>query len=127
MGVAHLALGNPGAPPPSGNGRLLLFELIVATDLAIGLFRIWRLRYWRQKAAAQGRIVRRSLASIEVLIPAAFLLGFPRLVGVAVGEKVSWPGFFDFVPDVALWFIASATLSLVRGAAKVVILARSAG
>jgi CubicO group peptidase (beta-lactamase class C family) len=127
MGVAHLALGNPGAPPPSGNWRLLLFELIVATDLGIGLFRIWRLRYWRQKAAARGRTVLWSLASIEILIPAAFLLGFPRLVGVAVGENVSWPGFFDFVPDVALWFIASATLSLVRGAAKVVILARSAG
>jgi CubicO group peptidase (beta-lactamase class C family) len=126
MGLAHLMLGRAGPPPPPTRRRVWLFAGVVAADLGIGLWRIGRLRLWRRKAARRSGRARWSRALIDVGIPGAFLVGFPKLLGLAVRTDVTWPGFFDFLPDVAVWFMASAGLSLARGAAKVVILAGSA-
>ena len=43
---------------------------------------------------------------------------------MVLGGKGSWSSLFDLLPDVAMWLILSATLSLMRGAAKVMILKR---
>ncbi len=37
---------------------------------------------------------------------------------------VSWFGFLDFLPDVAVWLFASLVLSLTRGLSKIVMLGR---
>jgi hypothetical protein len=38
--------------------------------------------------------------------------------------RITWPGFLDAIPDIALWLFLSASLSLARGLAKVAFLAR---
>jgi CubicO group peptidase (beta-lactamase class C family) len=123
-GLAHLMLGNAGPPPPASNRRAVLFATVVATDLGIGLWRVSRLRLWKQKAGRRSRRARWWRASLDAALPAVFLMGFPKLLGLAVRTDVTWAGFFDFVPDVAAWLLASGGLSLVRGAAKVVMVAR---
>jgi len=122
VGVAHLMLGRPGPPPPPVRWRVRVFVLLVAADLGIGLLRLGRLRRWRTGVLRRHRATSWALALIDALPPAAFLLLFPTLLGRMVGVDVTWPGFFDFLPDVAIWFLASAALSLTRGLAKVTML-----
>jgi CubicO group peptidase (beta-lactamase class C family) len=126
MGVAHLMLGRAGPPPPPGRFRAGVFLLVVGIDLGIGVFRLWRLPRWRDKALTRSRGARWSRASLDALLPGAFLAFFPALLGRVVGAEVTWLGFFDFLPDVAIWFVASAALGLTRGVAKAMILAAGA-
>jgi CubicO group peptidase (beta-lactamase class C family) len=125
MSLAHAMLGRSGPPPRHQTWRTRLFALVVALDLGIGLLRIGRLPRWRRKAAGRSRAALWSRALVDVALPGAFLVGFPKLLGPVVRADVTWPGFFDFLPDLALWLAASATLSLARGAGKVAILARA--
>jgi hypothetical protein len=52
-------------------------------------------------------------------------VGVPMLLSSMARVDVTWLGFLDFIPDVAAWLLASASLSLIRGVAKVVILVRT--
>jgi CubicO group peptidase (beta-lactamase class C family) len=123
-GLAKILLGTRPAPPPPLRWRVLLFVLIVATDIGIGLLRLWRLPRWREKARRQAPWRCWSLALLTTAIAGGFLVAVPALLSAVARTNVTWLGFLDFIPDVAAWLLASATLSLVRGMARVVILAR---
>jgi CubicO group peptidase (beta-lactamase class C family) len=102
MGVAHLMLGT--APPPES-----------------GLPR------WSRQGALRGRVSRWSRALVGLGLPLGFLLCFPLVLGLVLRVKTSWSGLFDFLPDVVMWLVLSATLRLLRGLALVAIVSRLAG
>jgi CubicO group peptidase (beta-lactamase class C family) len=123
IGLASLMIGHSLSPQSSMEWVFPVFALIVAADLGINLLRLWRLPRWGRKVAKRSRVVRWLCVLIDVVIPLA-VLGFPLLLGPALGGKSGWSSLFDLLPDVAMWLILSATLSLIRGAAKVMILTR---
>jgi CubicO group peptidase (beta-lactamase class C family) len=125
VGLAKITLGARPPPPPPVRWRVLLFALVVGVDIAIGLLRLWRLPRWKERAKRQPPRVRWSLALATAAVPGAFLLAVPAFLSSVARTSVTWPGFLDFIPDVASWLLASATISLARGLARVVILARS--
>ena len=85
------------------------------------------LRRWKRTVSGRRRLERWSRALVDVALPLVFLLGFPRLVGLLVRTDVTWAGLLVFpVPEAALWLIASALLTLVRGVGKTILLARPA-
>jgi CubicO group peptidase (beta-lactamase class C family) len=124
LGLARQVAGMPEPPAPRPRWRVWLFIGVVAVDLGIGLLRILRLRRWKEKAARRSPRARWVRALLDASLPMAFLVGFPSLLGAMARADVTWMGFLDFIPDLAAWLAASATLSLVRGSLKLAILTR---
>ncbi len=124
MGLARLLVGIHPPPTPLVRWRVWLFALVVIGDIGVGLFRLGRLPRWREKAKRRPPALRWSLALLDALIPAAFLVGLPIFLGSMARVHVNWLGFLQFIPDVAAWLLVTASLSLARGVAKVVILTR---
>ncbi len=123
-GLAELMVGGRPLPLPAVRWRVLLFALVVLVDLGFGVFRIRRLPRWRAKTARRSRALNWWLALPDCVLPAAFLVGLPLLLSSMARVRITWPGFLDGIPDVALWLLLSACLSLARGLAKVAFLAR---
>ena len=58
------------------------------------------------------------------MIPMVVLLGLPMAASLILGERGDWRQAFDLLPDVTIWLWISMILSLVRGVARIVIIAR---
>ncbi len=124
VGLAKVTLGARPPPPPPVRWRVLLFALVVGVDVGMGLLRLWRLPRWKERAKRQPPWMRWSLALATTAVAGAFLLAVPVFLSSVARTGVTWLGFLDFVPDVAAWLLATATISLARGVARIVILAR---
>ena len=93
---------------------------VAALIVAVGAWRLWRLRGWRQQRA--GRLWRAALGVAGPFTPAALTLLVPTLVTRFSGRVFSWRVLFLAVPDLlgCLWLAAATGLAL--GTARAVTL-----
>jgi CubicO group peptidase (beta-lactamase class C family) len=115
-----------GRPPKSSllTWVVLLLMVVAGTDLVFGLFRLGRLFKRAGQIARQPRRWQWLKALLNLVIPLVVLLGLPAAANLFFGEKGDWRQAFDLLPDVTIWLWASMTLSLTRGVARIVIIAR---
>ncbi len=127
-GMAQLLNGKAPAQPSSLAWVGLLLAAMVAVDLLNHLRLFWQLPRWAARAkAAQRRWVGWLKAMLNVAIPAALLVWLPSLIGTAIDGSAGtgWPDLAGLLPDVTGWLLLTLGLGLVRGLAKMAIMART--
>jgi CubicO group peptidase (beta-lactamase class C family) len=99
---------------------------VMALDLGTGVFRTWRLPLWAHRTARRRPAVRWLRALADLLVAPAIVIGVP-LVATAIGGGGTWLDAYGLLPDVTAWVLLGSALTLVRGLAKVTIVARQMG
>jgi CubicO group peptidase (beta-lactamase class C family) len=127
-GMAQLLNGKAPAQPSAPAWAGLVLAAVVAVDLLNHLRLFWQLPRWAAKAKAAGR---RRMGWLKVLlnvaIPSALLVWLPSLIGTAIDGSAGtgWPEMAGLLPDVTGWLLLTLGLGLVRGLAKLAIMART--
>lgn len=121
-GLARLLAGQePQATGLSLSTFYLIIEVILAL-ISIGvLWSVLRLRHWRKQF--EQRLRRRPLRLgwrlfLELILPVAFLLGFPAMLGL------SWLNLVYFNPDLGYWLLGICAISIIVGIIRVVLAIR---
>jgi CubicO group peptidase (beta-lactamase class C family) len=126
VGLLNLLVGEPVPQSAFYDWIYWLLAAIVALDLGTQIYRIIRLPQWLRTVSRQPALVRWLRALVDLIVPAALFFGLPTL-STALDGSASWPSAYDLIPDVTLWLLTSFTLSVVRGAAKLVLISRREG
>jgi CubicO group peptidase (beta-lactamase class C family) len=128
-GMVQLLNGKVPAQPSSLAWAGLALAAVVAVDLLNHLRLFWQLPRWAARATAAGR--RRWVgwlqAVLSVAIRAALLVWLPALIGIAIdgSSGAGWPDMAGLLPDVTGWLLLTLGLGLVRGLAKLAIMAHT--
>jgi hypothetical protein len=93
-------------------------------DLLNHLRLYWQLPAWVKKTARQPRVMQWLKILPNFVLPLALFLGLPSLLADAFGSKGNWLDIFGLLPDITAWLAIGLTLVLIRGAAKIILLAR---
>jgi CubicO group peptidase (beta-lactamase class C family) len=111
-----------GAPSEGFGARRIGIALIgvAALIVAVGAWRLWRLRGWRQQRA--GRLWRAALGVAGPFTPAAVTLLVPTLFARFSGRVFSWRVLFLAVPDLLGCLGLAAATGLALGTARAVTL-----
>jgi CubicO group peptidase (beta-lactamase class C family) len=110
-----------GAPSEGFGARRIGIALVgvAALIVAVGAWRLRRLRDWRQRA---GRGWRAALGLAGPFAPAALTLLVPTLLARFSGRVFSWPVLFLAAPDLLACLVLAAALGAALGSARAVTL-----
>ena len=116
-----------GGTPPKPH----LFEWIgsvlaalATVDLLNHLRLYWQLPAWVKKTARQPRVMQWLKILPNFVLPLALFLWLPSLLSTILGSGGNWLDIFGLLPDITAWLAIGLTLVLIRGAAKIILLAR---
>jgi CubicO group peptidase (beta-lactamase class C family) len=111
-----------GAPSEGFGARRIGIALVgvAALIVAVGAWRLRRLRGWRQQRA--GRPWRAALGVAGPFAPAALTLLVPTLVARFSGRVFSWPVLFLALPDLLGCLGLAAAIGVTLGSARTVTL-----
>jgi hypothetical protein len=96
----------------------------VTADFLNHLRLFWQLPAWIKKTARQPCVVQWLKILPSIVLPPALFLGLPSLLGAMLGSSGNWLDMFGLLPDVTAWLVMGLTLVLIRGVAKIILLAR---
>jgi CubicO group peptidase (beta-lactamase class C family) len=102
----------------------LVLAILMAADFLNHLRLFWQLPAWVKKTARQSRVAQWLKILPRLIIALVLLLGLPSLLSAVLGSSGGWLDMFGLLPDVTAWLFVGLTLVLIRGVAKIILLAR---
>jgi len=102
----------------------LVLAILAAADFLNHLRLFWQLPAWINKTTRQSRVMQWLKILPSIVLPLALFLGLPSLLGAMLGSSGGWLDMFSLLPDVTAWLAIGLTLVLIRGVAKIILLAR---
>jgi hypothetical protein len=107
---------------PQGGTSLRLVYLVIAALVALDLgrrvFALLNIRRWADWAQSKSIKQIQLNLSWDLVVPLFLLLGLPLLSISVFGLSMTRVIIFYYLPDISLWILISALLSLVRGILK---------
>jgi CubicO group peptidase (beta-lactamase class C family) len=122
--LSSLLMGKAHPTPTSFAWVGLVLAILMAADFLNHLRLFLQLPAWANKTARQSRAVQWLKISPGLVIALALLVWLPSLLGALFGSSGNWLDIFGLLPDLSAWLLIGLTLVLIRGVAKIILLAR---
>jgi hypothetical protein len=122
--LSSLLMGKSRPAPSSFAWVGLVLAILVTADFLNHLRLFWGLPAWAKKTAHQPRAMQWLKILPGLVLALVLLVWLPSWLAALFGSSGNWLDVFGLLPDVTAWAFIGLLLVLIRGVAKIILLAR---